>query len=191
MFLKGINNVTVISTYLQEMTRIIEQLPQATIAQIIDTLAQARDQGRTIFLIGNGGSGATASHMANDMIKNTIQPGKPRLKVIALTDNMPIILAIANDWDFSRIFVEQLIPLAQAGDVLLGLSGSGNSPNVIKAMAWARENGLKTIGLGGRDGGQLKNLAELSLIAPTDSMAQIEDIHMILSHIFYLGLLEQ
>ncbi len=182
---------TIVSTYLQEMTQILDQLPQDQVQAIIDLLAETRDRGHKIFLMGNGGSGATASHMANDLVKNTIQPGKPRLKVIALTDNMPIILAIANDWDYSRIFVEQLMPLAEPGDVLLGLSGSGNSPNVLKAMDWARENGLKTVGLTGRDGGQLKDKAELALIVPTDSMAQIEDVHMILSHIFYLGLLER
>jgi len=183
--------MTLVSTYLQEMTQIINQLPQDTIEAIIDVMAEAQTNGKKIFLIGNGGSGATASHMANDFVKNTIQPDKPRLKVIALTDNMPIILAIANDWDYSRIFVEQLIPLAEPGDVLMGLSGSGNSPNVIKAMEWAIANGLKTIGLGGRDGGKLKEIAELTLIAPTDSMAQIEDVHMMLGHIFYLGLLER
>ncbi|MEW5960894.1 MAG: SIS domain-containing protein, partial [Chloroflexota bacterium] len=183
--------MSLIANYLQEIIQIIERLPHDAVQAIIDTLAEARDHQRTIFLMGNGGSGATASHMANDLIKNTIQPGKPRLKVIALTDNMPIILAIANDWDYSRIFVEQLVPLAQPGDVLLGLSGSGNSPNIIKAMDWARDNGLKTIGLTGRDGGQLKDKAELVLIVPTQSMAQIEDVHLILNHIFYLGLLEQ
>ncbi|RME79730.1 MAG: SIS domain-containing protein [Chloroflexi bacterium] len=183
--------MNVISTYLQEVTQVIQQLPQDTIEAIIDAFAQARDEGRTIFLMGNGGSGSTASHMANDLIKNTIQPGKPRLRVIALTDNMPIILAIANDWDYSRIFVEQLIPLARPGDLLVGLSGSGNSPNVLKAMDWARENGLRTIGLTGRDGGQLKDKADLSLIVPTQSMAQIEDVHLMLGHIIYLGLLER
>jgi len=183
--------MTLISSYLREITQIIELLPHDTIQAIIDIMAEARDQQRTIFLMGNGGSGSTASHMANDLIKNTIQPGKPRLKVIALTDNMPIILAIANDWDYSRIFVEQLMPLAQPGAVLLGLSGSGNSPNILKAMDWARANGLKTIGLTGRDGGQLKDKADLVLIVPTQSMAQIEDIHLILNHIIYLGLLEQ
>jgi len=183
--------MNLISSYLQEMTQVIEQLPQDTIQTIIDTLAEARDKQRTIFLMGNGGSGGTASHMANDLIKNTIQPGKPRMKVIALTDNMPIILAIANDWDYSRIFVEQLMPLGQPGDVVMGLSGSGNSPNVLKAMDWAQENGLKTIGLTGRDGGQLKEKAELVLIAPTDSMAQIEDVHMMLGHMIYMGILEK
>lgn len=183
--------MTLVSTYLQEMTQIIGQLPHHTIEAIIEVMAEARAQQRTIFLMGNGGSGATASHMANDFIKNTIQPDKPRLKVIALTDNMPIIMAIANDWDYSRIFVEQLMPLGQPGDVVIGLSGSGNSPNVLKAMDWARANGLKTIGLGGRDGGQLKDKVDLALIVPTQSMAQIEDIHMILGHILYLGLMER
>lgn len=183
--------MTTVATYLTEVSQAIEQLPHGEIEAIIDTLAEARAQQQTIFLIGNGGSGATASHMANDLVKNTIQPGKPRLKVVALTDNMPIILAVANDWDYSRIFVEQLMPLARPGDVLMGLSGSGNSSNVLKAMDWARENGLKTVGLTGQDGGQLKEKAELVLRVPTDFMAQIEDLHMILGHIFYLGLLER
>jgi D-sedoheptulose 7-phosphate isomerase len=181
----------VVDNYIQEITDVIKSLPQETIESIINVLAQARDERKQIFLIGNGGSGANASHMANDLIKNTIQEGKPRLKVIPLTDNMPIIMAIANDWDYSRIFIEQLMPLAQPGDVLMGLSGSGNSPNVLKAIDWARTNGLRTVGLTGRDGGQLKDKAELVLIVPTDSMAQIEDVHLILGHIFYQGLNER
>ncbi len=183
--------MTIINTYLQEISQVIDRLPRETIEEIVAVMAEARDRQQQIFLIGNGGSGATASHMANDFVKNTIQPGKPRLKVIPLTDNMPIIMAIANDWDYSRIFVEQLMPLAQPGDVLMGLSGSGNSPNVLKAMDWARENGLKTVGLTGRDGGQLKDKAELTLIAPTDSMAQIEDVHLVLGHVLYLALMEK
>ncbi len=104
---------------------------------------------------------------------------------------MPLIMAIANDWDYSRIFVEQLKPLAQPGDVLIGYSGSGNSPNVLKAMAWAKENGVKVIAVGGRDGGKMKALADVSIISPTDSMAQIEDSHMIVNHLLYLAMLGQ
>ncbi len=183
--------MTIINTYIQEITHIIEHLPHETIEAIITVLAKARDQRRHIFLMGNGGSGATASHAVNDLSKITIQEGKPRLKVTALTDNMPIIMAFANDLDYSRIFVEQLIALAEPGDVLIGISGSGNSPNVLKAMDWAGENGLRTIGLTGRDGGQLKDKAELTLHVPTDTMTYIEDVHLMLGHIISLGLREK
>ncbi len=178
-----------IDTYLAETIEIMQKMPVADIDAAVQILNTARENGNTIFLIGNGGSGATASHFANDIIKNTIQEGKPRVKCIALTDNMPIIMAIANDWDYSRIFVEQLKPLAKPGDVLIGFSGSGNSANVIKAMEWARENGVTVVALGGRDGGKMKTLADVSIIAPTDSMAQIEDAHLIITHMLYLSMM--
>lgn len=176
-------------TYLLEVAEMARKMPVADIMAAVEMLDQARQNGNTIYLVGNGGSGATASHFANDIVKNTIQEGKRPIKCVALTDNMPLIMAIANDWDYSRIFVEQLKPLAQPGDVLIGYSGSGNSPNVIKAMEWAKENGVKVIALGGRDGGKMKALADVSVIAPTDSMAQIEDSHLIVNHILYLALL--
>lgn len=178
-----------IKTYLEETIDILKNIPVADIQVVVDVLEQARLAGNTIFLIGNGGSGATASHFANDIVKNTGQKGKPQVKCVALTDNMPIIMAIANDWDYSRIFVEQLKPLAQPGDVLIGFSGSGNSPNLVKAMEWASENGVAVIVLGGRDGGKMKALADVSVIVPTDSMAQIEDAHMLITHMIYLSLM--
>ncbi len=178
-----------IKTYLAETAAMMQNMPIDDIQAAVDVVADARAKGNTLYLIGNGGSGATASHFANDIIKNTIQDGKPRVKCVALTDNMPIIMAIANDWDYSRIFVEQLKPLAKAGDVLIGFSGSGNSPNVLKAMAWAKENGVTVIALGGRDGGKMKDLADVSIIAPTDSMAQLEDAHLIITHMLYLSLM--
>ncbi len=180
--------MTFITDYLKEINHVVDQLPHDTINAIITALAQARDNGRHIFVMGNGGSGATASHAVNDFTKLAYQQGKPRLKVIALTDNMPLILAVANDWDYSRIFVEQLMALAEPDDLLIGISGSGNSPSVITAMDWANANGLTTIGLTGRDGGQLKDKTNLCLIVATDSMTHIEDAHMMLCHIFATGL---
>lgn len=183
--------MTLITTYLQEIGDIIQRLPHETIEAIVATLAEAREQRHSIFLIGNGGSGATASHAVNDLTKITIQDGKPRCKVIALTDNVPFMLAIANDWSYERIFVEQLMALAEPDDVLIGISGSGNSPNILKAMDWAREHGLKTIALGGRNGGQLKDKVDLALIVPTESMTHIEDVHLMLCHIISLSLREK
>lgn len=176
-------------TYLAETIEIMRKMPVADIDAVVQVLNRARENGNTIFLIGNGGSGATASHFANDIIKNTVQEGKNPVRCVALTDNMPIIMAIANDWDYSRIFVEQLKPLAKPGDVLMGYSGSGNSANVIKAMEWARDNGVTVVALGGRDGGKMKALADISVIAPTDSMAQIEDAHMIINHMLFLAMM--
>jgi len=181
--------VKLINTYLAETIEIIRKMPVAEIDAVVQILNRARENGNTIFLVGNGGSGATASHFANDIIKNTMQDGKPPVKCVPLTDNMPIIMAIANDWDYNRIFVEQLKPLAQPGDVLIGFSGSGNSPNVLKAMAWAKENGVTVVALGGRDGGKMKALADVSVIVPTDSMAQIEDGHLIITHMLYLSMM--
>ncbi len=178
-----------IKTYLAEVIAMMQEMPVEDIDRVVQILSKARANGNTIFLVGNGGSGATASHFANDIIKNTLQEGKPPVKCIALTDNMPIIMAIANDWDYSRIFVEQLKPLAQPGDVLIGFSGSGNSANVIKAMEWAKENGVTVVALGGRDGGKMKALAEVSVIVPTTSMAQIEDAHLIITHMLYLSMM--
>ena len=178
-----------IKSYLQEMVDILQRMPVEEIDKAVSILNEVRENGKTIYLVGNGGSGATASHFANDIVKNTIQEGRPRVKCVALTDNMPIIMAIANDMDYSLIFIEQLRPLAQPGDVLIGFSGSGNSPNVIKAMEWAKENGMATIALGGRDGGKIKLMADVSIIAPTDSMAQLEDVHLMVTHMLFLSMM--
>ncbi|OQY42822.1 MAG: hypothetical protein B6242_15730 [Anaerolineaceae bacterium 4572_78] len=181
--------MSLVETYLQETIRHLQNYPIEDFNKVVAILKEARANGNKIFLIGNGGSGSTASHFANDIIKNTIQEGQPRVRCIALTDNMPIIMAIANDWDYSRIFVEQLIPLAKPNDVLIGFSGSGDSANIIKAMEWAKENQVKVIALGGRDGGKMKSIADVSVIMSTNSMAQIEDAHLITNHMLFLSMI--
>jgi len=173
------------------MATILKNTPIDDITRVIDVLAQARDEGKQIFLMGNGGSGATASHFVNDLVKGTIQEDKPRFRAIALTDNMPIILAIANDWSYDRIFVEQLASLGQPGDVAVGFSGSGNSENVLLAMAWARENGLTTVGFTGLTGGKLKDMVDICVQVPTDDMGQIESVHLTLIHPIYIALAER
>jgi D-sedoheptulose 7-phosphate isomerase len=180
-----------IQWYLDEISYILQQLPQDQIAQIIQTLEQARMERKKMFLIGNGGSAATASHFANDLIKSTIIDGKPRMKVIALTDSVPVMLAYANDCGYESIFAEQLDALADPGDILVVFSGSGRSPNVIRALDLARQRGLTTIGFTGRDGGDMRERCDICLIAPCQPMEHIEDIHVLLCHLIYSALRDQ
>jgi D-sedoheptulose 7-phosphate isomerase len=180
-----------IQWYLDEISYILQQLPQDQIAQIIQTLEQARMERKKMFLIGNGGSAATASHFANDLIKSTIIDGKPRMKVIALTDNIPVMLAYANDCGYETIFAEQLDALAEPGDLLVVFSGSGRSPNVIRALDLARQRNLTTIGFTGRDGGDMRERCDICLIAPCQAMEHIEDVHVLLCHLIYSAIRDQ
>lgn len=168
------------SRALQEVLR--DQLEQK-IGRVLDLFLDAWKRGKTIFVMGNGGSASTASHFANDLAKGTIVEGKPRVRVIALTDNVPVMLAWANDASYEHIFVEQLKNLMQPGDLVVGLSGSGNSPNVLAAIEYANRNGAITLGLVGFDGGKLLKIARHSLHAPTFHMGQAEDAHLAISHL--------
>jgi len=174
-----------IQWYLDEVSHILHQLPQDQIIQIVDILKQARLARKHIFLIGNGGSAGTASHFANDLLKSTVAEDKPRIKVIALTDNIPVMLAYANDCGYETIFAEQLDALADSGDVLVAFSGSGRSPNVIRALDLARERGLTTVGFTGQDGGEMQGRCDVCLVAPCQPMEQIEDVHVVLTHLIY------
>ena len=179
-----------IKWYLDEVRNILDRLPHDQIAQIIGRLEQARFDGKKIFLIGNGGSAAAASHFANNLLKGTTTEGKPRMKVFALTDNIPIMLAYANDCGYETILAEQLDALAEPGDLLVAFSGSGRSPNVIRALDLARERGLTSIGFTGRDGGDMKERCDICLIAPCQRMEQIEDVHVVLCHLIYSAIRE-
>jgi len=177
-----------IANYLDQICRVLRGLPHDEIARIVDILAQARVEGRQIFIMGNGGSAATASHFACDLGKGTIEPGKPRFRVIALTDNMSLFSALANDWGYDRVFVEQLDSLAQPGDVAIGISGSGNSENVLRAMDLAHERGLTTIGFTGLGGGRLKDKVDVCLLVDCQIIEQIEDAHLVLEHLICTAL---
>lgn len=170
--------------YLDQCLETLKSLPLDEIAEMIDTLDQARKRGSQVFLCGNGGSAGTASHMANDLGKGSsaIPDGK-RFRVISLVDNIPWITALANDLDYSEVFQEQLKNLAQAGDILVAISGSGNSPNVIKAVQWSNDNGLTTIGLTGVPGGKLVNLCRFPIQVNSSHMGQIEDGHFLIQHL--------
>ena len=171
-----------IQWYLDEVSNILHQLPQDQIAEIIRTLELARMDGKHIFLIGNGGSAATASHFATDIGKGASY-GKPvRFKVVALTDSMSTITAYANDVGYEVIFAEQLRNLAQPGDVLVTISGSGTSPNIIRAIEAAQGIGLDVVSLTGFEGGVSGPMSDIHINVPSDHMGRIEDVHMALCH---------
>jgi D-sedoheptulose 7-phosphate isomerase len=168
----------------QELLRVDVKQVQA----LADAIYACYQHGRFVFLCGNGGSGSNASHFCEDLGKGTLRredfdnDRKKRLKVLSLTDNTPYILAWANDEGFDRIFVEQLKNLASPGDLLIAISGSGNSPNVLRAVEWANAHGLTTFGCTGFSGGKLKTLARHNLHVPLDDMGIVESIHLTVFH---------
>ena len=181
--------------YLTGLKDVLDRLPLQPLDDIIRAIEQARDEGRQIFVIGNGGSAATASHMMNDLCKGTLghkgDAPWPRLRVIALTDNVSLMTAWANDTDFNHIFSEPLKNLAQRGDLLVAISASGNSPNIIAAVEAAKQIGVTVLGLTGFSGGKLAKMADVSLVVPSDGYGPVEDVHMILDHIITSYLYEK
>ncbi len=177
------NSLAYIEQYKQKCREVLDRIPEALIAELIGILKKMRDEDRQIFLCGNGGSAATASHFATDLGKGASLGRDKRFRVLSLTDNVPWITAMANDTDYSRIFVEQLRNYARPGDLLLAFSGSGNSPNVLAAVEWANQNGLVTVGITGRPGGRLGQLACHPIFAESSHMGFIEDAHFVIQHI--------
>lgn len=154
--------------------------------QIVAELVKARDAGKRVYICGNGGSASTASHMASDLNKGANRKDSPRFRAMALTDNIPAMLAWANDASYDDIFVEQLKNHLEKGDVVIGISGSGNSPNVLKALHYANDVGAVTIGMTGFDGGKMAQLAKICYTVPNSCMQQVEDIHLLIEHMISL-----
>ena len=152
------------------------------LAAIVQKLIRTKGEAKTIYTAGNGGSAATASHMCNDLVKGCRVNDKEGFKAFCLADSNAIVTCLANDFSYEDIFSIQLKTFAQKGDVLVVFSGSGNSPNIISVLRTAKEMGVYTIGFSGRDGGKMNGLCDLLLIAPTDSMEQLEDMHMLYEH---------
>jgi D-sedoheptulose 7-phosphate isomerase len=169
--------------YVQEIKDSLDRLPWEAIETAIAVLQEARLTDRQVFIMGNGGSAATASHFACDLGKGTVMPGLPRFRVIALTDNMPLFSALANDYGYDRVFAEQLASLVRPGDVVIAISGSGNSANVLQAVDFARQVGATTVGMTGFDGGKLKDAVDVSILVPNGCMEQVEDLHLLLEHL--------
>lgn len=153
------------------------------IEKVVPILTKARQNGSTVFIMGNGGSASTASHFACDLSKLTITDNLPRFKAISLTDNIPTILAWANDNSYEDIFLEQLKNLMSLEDIVIGISGSGNSKNVIKAVEYANKNGGITIGFSGYDGGKLAKCAYENINTHIYNMQRTEDMHLLLTHL--------
>lgn len=170
--------------YLEYLKSVLSNIDTNEIAGFIETLLEARRNGVSVFVIGNGGSAATASHFANDIAIGTNSYEQP-FRVISLTDNTPVLTALANDFGYDEIFVRQLQVLAKKGDVLVGISASGNSSNLVKAFKYANDMGIKTVAITAFDGGKMKSIADEGVHVPTESKeyGPAEDAHMILDHL--------
>lgn len=168
--------------YKSKLLNMVESVDLARVAEAIEILRKARDSERHIFVCGNGGSASTASHFVTDMVKGASYNRSSRFRIMALTDSMPTITAYSNDVGYGCVFAEQLKNFAQAGDVLIAISGSGNSPNLIGATEYANSIGCETIALTGRDGGKLGPLANLEIRVAEPHMGRIEDGHLIVCH---------
>jgi D-sedoheptulose 7-phosphate isomerase len=169
------------SQYIDSLRDTLAAVSIPDLRDVEDALFEAWLHSRTVFIAGNGGSASTASHWANDLNKGTIVAGQHRFRAIALTDNVPLITAWSNDTAYDRVFVEQMANFLRPRDVLVAISGSGNSPNIIAAVRWARGAGAVTIGLTG-SGGRLGALVDHGVAVPSTVMEQIEDVHLTLSH---------
>jgi D-sedoheptulose 7-phosphate isomerase len=174
--------------FLDRVGEELQKIDPVQVQALGDAIYRCYEQGKLVFFIGNGGSGSNASHFCEDLGKCTLRredfdnDKKKRLRVLSLTDNTPYILAWANDEGFDRVFVEQLKNLAAPGDLLIAISGSGNSPNILRAVEWANRNGLTTFGCTGFGGGKLRTLAKHNLHVPLDDMGIVESIHLTAFH---------
>jgi D-sedoheptulose 7-phosphate isomerase len=172
-----------IREYLSVVTEILASQSTIDIEEVIEILSKARALGRKIFIFGNGGSAATASHFACDLAKCAVSNGKKPFRVISLSDSVPLMTAWANDSDYSMIFSMQMEPLLEEKDVVIGISGSGNSSNVLRAIESANLHGAVTIGMTGFDGGLLRQLASHCLLVNSFNQQHVEDVHLILVHL--------
>lgn len=170
--------------YFEYLAQVISKIDTRSIAGFVDTLLDARQRGASVYFIGNGGSAATASHFANDLAVGTNSYDKP-FRVISLTDNHAIITALANDFGYEEIFVRQLRVVGRPGDVVVGISASGNSPNLLRAFEYAKTAGIRTVAITSFDGGKMKAMADEGIHVPTEpkEYGPAEDAHMILDHL--------
>ena len=171
-----------INNYLKKVHKAIDTIDTQTLAELSEILDKARIEGRNIYVFGNGGSSATASHIAGDFLKGISYQLDKRFKIMCLSDNTPALMAIANDLDYSEIFVEQLKAFVKKDDIVIGISGSGNSSNVVKALEYANEIGAFTVAISGYDGGKIKKIAKHNIHIPVNDMEVVEDIHMMIFH---------
>jgi D-sedoheptulose 7-phosphate isomerase len=183
-------NMNQVQKYVEELKGVLDQLAAEPIQATIDLLHHARLTGKQIFIMGNGGSASTASHFVCDLAKNTRKDGWSHFKVIGLSDNVAIMTAYANDEGYENVFAQQLANLVQAGDVVIGISTSGNSPNVLRAVEVANRARATSVGFTGFDAGQLGGMVDIHVHVPSDCIEQVEDIHLMLEHLITKALRE-
>jgi len=173
--------------YVRGVIDVLSRLPLREIDGVVTTLFQAYEEDRSVYLFGNGGSAALASHAACDLGKGTHKAGRRAFRILSLTDNIAVITAWANDTNYENIFAAQLHPFIKPGDVAFAISGSGNSPNVLNGLRAARDAGAYNIGLTGFHGGRMKALCDSCIIVPSENMQQIEDSHVCIMHAIFLA----
>ena len=181
------------SNYSRYLQKAVQSVSEAQITALVSILFDAYVENKTVFVIGNGGSAANASHFAQDLAKGTrVSFDHPkRIKAMSLTDNVAFITALGNDDGYDTIFEQQLRTYANAGDIVVAISGSGNSPNIIKAINWANKNQLATVGITGFDGGKLREINQFSVHVPLNDMCTSESVHTIILHYVALSLMEK
>lgn len=176
--------------YKRQLLKTIEGIDLEKVGQAIEWFREARAHDRQIFVCGNGGSAATASHFVTDMVKGASYGRPSRFRILALTDSTPTLTAYANDVGYEAVFVEPLKNFARPGDLVVGISGSGNSPNVLRAIEYANSIGCRTLALTGRDGGRLGPMAQLNILVPEPHMGRIEDAHLVICHMICYSFME-
>lgn len=180
-----------LQNYISVLQQTMDQLPEQLIANVIDVLQLARLKGNQVFIMGNGGSASTASHFVCDLAKNTRRTGLPHFRVIGLTDNMAIFSAYANDEGYENVFSQQLANLIKPEDVVIGISASGNSKNMINAIEEAQKHNVTTIGFTGFDGGLLGQMVNINIHVQSNIIEHVEDIHLMLEHMIVKTIKEQ
>lgn len=168
--------------YLARLKKVIDAFDLTAFEKTVQTILDAYQQQSHIFIMGNGGSGATASHLACDINKGCCIDLEKKFKMLCLNDNMPTMLALANDVSYEAVFEEQIKNFFNPGDVVIGISGSGNSENVLRAISYAADHGGKTMGWSGFGGGKLAKMVDLAFVVSSDDMQQVEDAHMVVAH---------
>jgi D-sedoheptulose 7-phosphate isomerase len=174
--------------YLSALAETLDAVSRADIWVAVDMLLATAQAGKRVYLVGNGGSAATASHLANDLNKQATVPGWPMFRAIALTDNVPLITAWANDSDYTEVFAMQLANHVEAGDLLVAISTSGNSPNVLRVVEVAQAAGARTLAFTGDEGGALKDMVDHCLFVPSPHIGHQEDVHMALDHVLTVAI---
>jgi D-sedoheptulose 7-phosphate isomerase len=180
--------IFVLDSYFQQVREALELLPTADVARVAEELLRVRAERKTAYILGNGGSAATAGHAATDWLKPNRRDSFGGVSAVSLVDNVALLTAWANDTSFDNVFAAQLESLVEPGDLVIAVSGSGNSPNVLRAVEAAREAGAVTVGFSGFDGGALGRMTDISVVVPCDSQGMIEDVHLVLVHALTVAL---